>query len=183
MIRAAEAQGVETAPDPAAPPPSLVDLINGLIEPVAPPPVSLIPQTWGWVGLALVLGFLATWAVLRRRAHRHANAYRRAALYRLSGGPVPAAELASTLRRAALAAYPRTAVAGLSGADWLAFLAQSGGGDFSGATGAELLAAPYRDGQASASPALMAAAKAWLKSHGPLPQAPAARSAVQERHA
>jgi len=143
---------------------TLAGLIGELVEPAPPPPVSMMPQTWGWVGLALLLLGLGIWAFRRWQRVRRANAYRRAALSELAGAQT-VAEIATLLRRTALAAYPRARVAGLAGADWLAFLAQSGGRSFSGAAGDELLSAPYRSGAAPASDDLKAAVRGWITQH------------------
>lgn len=159
----------------AAEPVNLIGLIDGLIEPPPPPPVSMMPQTWGWAVLAVALAVLAGWLIWRWIAHRRANAYRRAALAELDRAGSDAAEIAAILRRAALAGYPRAQVAGLTGADWLEFLNQTGG-DFDAATGAALLAAPYR-GDAAADPAVRKAAEGWIRRHRRPDAAPATAQA------
>lgn len=155
---------------------SLVGLMNDLIEPAAPAPIPLIPQTWGWAVLALILLALAGWGVMRALARHRATAYRRAALEELARATT-GAEAAAILRRAALAGYPRAEVAGLVGADWLAFLDHTGPAPLPPEVGAELLAAPWRDETAPPSPALRAALAGWLRGHDPA-RAPAAREAA-----
>jgi hypothetical protein len=143
---------------------TLVELLD-LLEPVPePPPVPLWPQTAGWLWLAAVLLVTAALLLWRLIAQRRANAYRRAALRALAtagGAPAPIAEV---LRRAALAAYPRTEVAGLYGEAWLAFLDQTyGGGDFRGGPGRAIATAPYAlpEGAADLTPL----AADWLRRH------------------
>ncbi|MES5047036.1 DUF4381 domain-containing protein [Rhizobium nepotum] len=97
-----------------------------------PPQVSWIPQTWGWSVLAgallIMLAVIGTRWILRYRA----NAYRREAVAlvnvieeRLRD---PAArreglrDIAEILKRTALAAWPRSEVASLSGNAWIRFL-------------------------------------------------------------
>lgn len=143
---------------------SLVDLIDGLIEPVEPPPIPLIPQTWGWVALAVLIVLLIAWLVWRWAARRRANAYRRAALTAL-GQAGTATDIAVILRRAALAAYPRVEVASLAGRDWVAYLDRTGRGGFPAAAGEELRLAPYRDEAAAPSAELRDAAAMWLRTH------------------
>lgn len=116
---------------------------------VLPAPVSFMPQTWGWLALALFLLALIAWALLRRHRHYVANQYRREALAelaRIEATLGAAAErgqavtrIAELLKRVALKAWPRTATASLSGKAWLAFLKQHDGGDFSTAPAARLL--------------------------------------------
>jgi hypothetical protein len=151
---------------------NLVDLLDQLRDVVEPPPVSMVPATWGWAVLALLLlgaAALATWAWLR---HRRVTAYRRAALAELRaltptlerGDPGALAALERLLRRTALAAFPRAEVATLTGDAWLAFLDRTGG-RFA-AFGPGLAAAPYApappavDGRA-----LLQAARHWIAHH------------------
>jgi hypothetical protein len=111
--------------------PDAADLAN-LHDLVLPPAVQWWPLSPGWwvlfAGLLAVLALVLTRLLLRYRA----NAYRREArrtLRALAAAPPPdmAARIADLLRRVALVTYPRTAVAGLTGAAWTTFLARSGG--------------------------------------------------------
>lgn len=143
---------------------SLVDLIDRLIEPVEPAPVSMMPQTWAWavlgLGILAVLAF-AVWWVWRR--HR-TNAYRGAALRELRAAPHDAAAIAAILRRTALAAYPRSQVAGLAGEDWLHFLDQQIAGDgFVAGPGRIVATAPYDETKAE--PGLFELAERWIRRH------------------
>ena len=111
-------------PDPAS--------LSNLRDIALPPAVSWWPPAFGWwvlaVGaLAILLLLLARWV-----QRYHANAYRRDAERELRTiARQPPAEvapaIAATLKRTALATYPRDAVAGLTGAAWAAFLARTGG--------------------------------------------------------
>ncbi|AVO39074.1 DUF4381 domain-containing protein [Pukyongiella litopenaei] len=145
-------------------PENLVDLIDGLIDPVEPPPVPLVPQTWGWAALAVLIVVLLAWLLWRWAARCRADAYRRAALTALDQAGT-AADIAVILRRAALAAYPRAEVAGLAGRDWVAYLDRTGRGGFPAAAGEELRLAPYRDDAAAPSDELRDAAGTWLRTH------------------
>ncbi|WP_353472514.1 DUF4381 domain-containing protein [Salipiger sp. H15] len=149
---------------------SLVALVNQLIEPAPPPPVPLTPQTWGWAALALILLALLVWAGWRWYRYHAANAYRRAALAEAERAQTTA-ELATILRRAALAAYPRTEVASLTGSAWTGFLSRTGKGTFPETAGEELRRAPYRQPRAAPSPELRRAALRWLKTHRAAPAA------------
>ncbi|MEM7074611.1 MAG: DUF4381 domain-containing protein [Pseudomonadota bacterium] len=124
---------------------TLVDLVDQLVPPTEPPPVSMLPQTGGWVVLAVIAGMLVLWVVWRWRVRYLANAYRRAALDGLQDAGSNPDEVARLLRRTALAAFSRKEVASLSGATWLDFLDRTGGGtSFSKGAGLAVADAPYR---------------------------------------
>lgn len=151
---------------------NLPELLELLQPVVVPEPVSLLPETAGWwviAGWLLTLGLLgADW--WRRRWQ--ANAYRRQAQAEIDGllvqtnldGPTLAAGIAAVVKRTALAAYPRTQVASLSGDAWAAFLTSSSGNDPQIAAAAQLLAsAAYRvdiDPSQLADPA-----RRWISAH------------------
>ncbi|WP_083098072.1 DUF4381 domain-containing protein [Pseudophaeobacter leonis] len=144
---------------------SLVELYDQLLMPAPPGPVAMWPQTVGWVWLVLGLVALLALAVGKLVAWRRATRYRRAALAELRlAGDDPVA-IAIILRRAALSGFPRDAVAGLHGSDWLAFLdcathrVQFGGT----AAGEVLKQAPYRPQAPHKDLPDMAAA--WIRTH------------------
>ena len=133
-----------------------MDPLAGLADIVTPPPVSWLPQTWGWAVLGAVLLVLLAWMLWRWRKRREANRYRREALgelERISLNEVPA-----LLKRTALAAWPREQVAALSGAEWVAFLKVEGGL-------ADLLNdAEYRSASLS-NEEIKAATRRWIEEH------------------
>jgi hypothetical protein len=151
---------------------SLVDLLDQLQDIVEPPPVSMLPATWGWavvVVLLLAAAAVAAWAWLR---HRRATAYRRAALAELRalapalerGDPGSLVTLERLLRRTALAAFPRAEVATLTGDAWLAFLDRTGGGF--ARFGPALATAAYAPApQAVDDRAVLLAARHWIARH------------------
>lgn len=130
--------------EPAAPPgpdPLTKLALEKLNDIVLPQPVSWLPQTWGWLALALLLAALLAFALWRRHQHHVANRYRREALAELdrleaTSGTPDARVVAEILKRVALHAWPRAATASLSGAAWLDFLKQRG---FSGDSAALFL--------------------------------------------
>jgi hypothetical protein len=102
------------------------DRLHDIVEPVA---VSWMPETVGWIGLALLLtGLLSWWASARLRAWR-AAAYRREALAALeelrSGGAGALPSVPALVKRVAISAAGRRSVAALSGPGWLEFLDRS----------------------------------------------------------
>ncbi|MDF2233608.1 DUF4381 domain-containing protein [Albimonas sp. CAU 1670] len=153
---------------PASAPPNLVDLLDELRQPPPPPPVSMLPQTAGWPVLGLLLLLALAFAVRSGRRRRRADAWRREALAALAQAGDDPAAVAPILRRAALTARPRQAVAGLSGERWLAFLDETAGappersGGFAHGPGRALLHGPY-DGRGASAPGLGALAARWVR--------------------
>jgi hypothetical protein len=106
--------------------------LQNLHDVVAPAAVGPWPPAPGWywlIGGALLALTLLAYRQLRRWQR---NRYRRAALKRLDRirqhGPAlrTGPELARLLKQTALAAWPRTEVASMSGAQWAAFLSATG---------------------------------------------------------
>jgi len=117
--------------------PSVRAALEKLTDIVAPPPVSFVPQTCGWVALGAVALVLAVWGLVLWRRHRQANRYRGEALSELAciertiiEGHDPAEALAAIpplLKRVALAAWPRSRVASLAQTRWVDFLRATDG--------------------------------------------------------
>ena len=143
---------------------NLVELLDQLIEPPELVPISMVPQTWGWVvlGVALLVTLLA--AVLKWRNRYNANAYRREALRALEAADNDPATIAQILRRTALVAYPRREVASLAGDDWLGFLdAQLPDGGFQNGPGRAIATAPYTPTEPEIE--LPKLARRWIRRH------------------
>ena len=143
---------------------TLIDLLD-LLEPVPEPPqISLWPQTAGWVWLGLAVMCVVAWLSRSWLKSRRANAYRRAALKEIAAAGDDPAALTVIVRRAALAGYPRTEVAGLYGEDWLAFLDEAyGGTGFREGPGRLLATAPYTP--ARSAPDLASLVALWVRHH------------------
>jgi len=117
-----------TAADPAS--------LENLFDIVVPPPVPWWPPAPGWFVLGGVLLVLVFWGAWRAWRRWRAAAYRRAALaewrqlktHAADPGHREAAlrQLPELVKRTALAAFPREAVASLSGTEWLRFLDRTG---------------------------------------------------------
>ena len=115
--------------------------LENLHEILLPDAVNWVPQTIGWyVIFGLVLFVTGYWVYGRLQRFRR-NRYRRLALTELAfierelqqpeGRAKALAEIPVLLKQTALAAFPRSEVAGLSGDRWLAFLDKTmGGKDF-----------------------------------------------------
>jgi len=115
--------------------------LEKLHEIVLPDPVSWMPQTVGWYVVLGLIGILIAWWFYGRFRRYRENRYRRFALSELAvieqdlqrpeKRARALAEIPVLLKRTALAAFPRSDVAGLSGEKWLAFLDKTmGGKDF-----------------------------------------------------
>lgn len=154
--------------------------LRSMVEPVAPPPVPMGPDTpSAWLAIALLVAGMLTisWWLFRRW---RAEAYRRAALRELDRVGLRAAdrgqraaaliELNALLKRTALAAWPRASVAALSGEPWLRFLASTGAPRVERRSLAPLNEVVYRSSAAAnlddaATRAVLAAARAWVRHH------------------
>lgn len=103
-------------------PENLIDLLDKLVPPSEPAPISLVPETAGWYLLALLLT-ISVFGLIRVLFKRHkANAYRRDAIAALPLAAKDAGMLARIIRHTALVTFPRAEVASLYGDDWAAFL-------------------------------------------------------------
>jgi hypothetical protein len=105
--------------------------LSNLRDIVLPPPVSYWPPAPGWWILAAMVAALLVLLVARQIIHHRHDAYRRTALREIAALPTPldaegAQKLSAILKRAALVAFPRAEVAGLTGTAWLRFLDTSG---------------------------------------------------------
>ena len=145
----------------ATEPVSLVDLIDQLVDPPVPEPVSMVPETAGWWIVGAVAALALAWGVRRLWLHWRANAYRREALMALASTGDDPATIATILRRTALAGYRRREVAGLAGEDWIAFLRKTG--RFPESAGEALLRAPYAPGADAGE--LRRVAETWIRTH------------------
>lgn len=148
---------------------NLVQLLDRLEPAPEPLPISLMPQTVGWIWLAIGLVFGMLFLLQEVLRHRRANAYRRAALAALSEAGDDPARIAQIIRRTALAAYPREDVAGLTGEHWLAFLDRTLPGDkFSDGPGRVIADAPYT--KVPTTTGLADLARHWISSHKSAPR-------------
>jgi predicted negative regulator of RcsB-dependent stress response len=92
--------------------------LRDIVVPDAPPFWPPAPGAWVALGVILALVFLVAWRI---RTQRKRNAYRKAGLVLLVKSKT-AHEISVTLKRVALAAFPRASVASLYGDQWAAFL-------------------------------------------------------------
>jgi predicted negative regulator of RcsB-dependent stress response len=145
-----------------------------------PAPVSYAPQTIGWAFVALLIVaivLVAMWFAWKRHER---SRYRREALVELkriearlndeATRATALAQIAPLIKRTALAAAPRSEVASLSGASWLAYLNKTHDA-FDDESGALMYSASYapREHLARVTPQqaarLVQAARAWIGHH------------------
>jgi hypothetical protein len=156
--------------------------LQSLNDIVLPEPVSWMPQTVGWVVVAVGITLLSMrWAWARYQRWLR-NRYRREGLELLdrirrelpdpTRRPEALRSLPGLLKRIALSAAPRTDVAALSGSEWLEFLDTTYGAPaFSGGAGRLLPTLAYAsDDRVAAVPAeeidtLMELAGDWIRDH------------------
>ncbi len=148
--------------------PQLLDLMHDLVP---PEPVPLVPQTVGW--LIAVVWIIAIVTISGRHGYQawRRNRYRREALTMLrwidensDDNRQVAEQVATLLKRTALAAYPREQVAKLYGAAWAQFLRETASNDPEVGQAADQLAtAAYRPAVDGAR--LIGPARRWIKVH------------------
>ena len=135
-----------------------------------PPPIPWWPPAPGWWLLAgLLLATLLGLLWWRRRTHLQRAALRELDALVQSGEATESqlAALNRLLKRYALACWPHSEVASLSGEAWLAFLDAHGGGTgFSEGPGRALLIGPYSP-DAKLSPELISLARRWIRTNHP----------------
>jgi len=151
------------------------DALAALRDIHLPEAVSIWPLAPGWWALLFAVLALALLSYLAVRWRR--RSIKRAALRELdalqrdfgsTGDPAAlATSLSSVLRRVALAHFARAEVAGLHGADWFGFLAESGSGvGFPADVGASIDRAVYADPNSTSQrdgEAWVAAARDWIR--------------------
>ena len=102
--------------------PASLDRLHDL---VVPPPVPWWPPTPGWW---IVIGFVVVTLVaitVKGFIRWQAARYRREALALLDDSSIPSSQWPAILKRCALAAWPRTTVAPLTGTMWEEFFSDS----------------------------------------------------------
>ncbi len=108
---------------------NLPDLMEMMHTVVYPDTISMSPETIGWQLLGLWTLACALLITIEQIRRYRANRYRREAIRLVSGLDVhnqqAAAEVAILVKRTAIAAFPRSKVAALTGHDWQKFLLQS----------------------------------------------------------
>ena len=95
-----------------------LDHLRDIVIPEPPPLWPLAPGMWVLLGLIFLALLLIAW---RWRAARKRNAYRKAGLVLLNTAR-STQDISVLMKRVALAAFPREAVASLYGDEWTAFL-------------------------------------------------------------
>ena len=156
-----------------------------------PEPVSWWPVAPGWWALlALLVGAIVMFTLLRkvnrnRRLNRLLRDEIRHELEKIkqhyhhsTNAVMLARDLSQLLRRAGISYYPASDIAGLTGDDWLTFLAQThskerSGLSFSSDNASALLTAPYLDDSAQIeldAEQLIALCESWLlQKHAQIP--------------
>jgi len=162
----------------ARPDPITEAALRSLKDIAIPQPVSWVPQTWGWLILALVLfAAILLWLAMRYRRWRR-DAYRREALRLLDEiardlrsqqtRDEANARLGELLKRTALAAWPRKAIAAVSGNEWADFLSAHQDGEIGSSLRCYLANLEYRGGAtpgAGAIDDLLRDARYWIERH------------------
>lgn len=149
------------------------DALQDLRDVHMPDPISWWPPAFGWwmiMGLLILGGGLIFWAW----AHRIRTRPRRLALAHLKKVKQQYAakaddhwaitQLSHLVRRMALATFPRSRVAGLSGQSWLSFLDTTGHTNlFSDGPGQSLCSGPYQPHGMHAAAEVIPLIERWIQ--------------------
>lgn len=138
-----------------------------------PPAIAMWPTAPGWIMLYIIIIALLGYAVYGRYQTRKRRQIIKYALQQLSQLQTLshhnpdniniAAEISTLIRRTALYYFPRDAIAGLSGQDWLKFLNDSvQTTQFTEASGQLLIDAPYRQNHQTDMAPLFGITHHWL---------------------
>ncbi len=152
--------------------PNAPDPLQDLRDVHMPDPISWWPPAFGWwmiMGLLIIGGSLIIWAW----AYRQRTRPRRFALAQLKDVQQQYAahaddhwaitQLSHLVRRVALATFPRSQVAGLSGKSWLQFLDTTGHtNQFSDGPGQSLCSSPYQPHGPRAAAELIPLIERWI---------------------
>lgn len=153
--------------------------LTGLDELALPPPVSYMPQTWGWGVIGLLVLAAVGWGAWRAWKRYLRQRYRRAALLELDAlapdtrdperRTAAVAMLAVLLKRTALAAYPSAGVGAMTDRAWIEFLNRHRG-RFETSDGHYLAMASYARKGLDDTPqadidALVLRARQWIREH------------------
>lgn len=146
--------------------------LKDFAEVVPPDSISWLPQTAGWLWLAVAALSFAAYNAWRALKHWYRNRYRREAIARLqalAGTSEPAdrvADINRILKITALVAYSRERVAKLSGESWVNFLNQQCEQPPFNREHRELLAnSVYRCQESGQPQQLMQASLQWIEMH------------------
>jgi len=130
-----------------------------------PPPVSWWPPALGWWVVLAALVIAAGFAALKGWRRWQARAYRRAAVRELESAR-SIAEIAAILKRTALAAYPRSEIASLSGQAWCQWLQETGGQPVPNAVAKVLSEGIFaKSAEENARQEVSAFVRAWIQNH------------------
>ena len=141
--------------------PASLENLHDIVQPV---PVSWWPIAPGWwILLSLLVFAVLAIAVVAWRLWR-ANAYRRTALRELQG-TTSADQMAEILKRTALAVFPRSDVASLSGAAWSDWLSRTAGVPVSHQVREMLTRGVFATPEPSSVNELQAFATYWIRHH------------------
>lgn len=145
--------------------------LDKLHDTVVPPPVPFWPPATGWYWVMGLGTLLVLSLACKLIEHWHRNRYRRAGLLELArletarSDPHTLPELAALVKRVALAAFPRTDVAALSGSEWLRFLDEREGTKVFTVGPGAILESGYARQPPLASRELFDAVRHWITHH------------------
>jgi len=139
--------------------------LRNLRDIAQPPPVSWWPPALGWWVLLAAILIAAGFAAFQGWRRWQASAYRRAAVQELQSAQ-SIAEIAAILKRTALAVYPRSEIASLSGQAWCQWLQDTGGQPVPSAVARIFSEGVFaKSAEENAQQEVSAFVRAWIQNH------------------
>jgi len=140
--------------------PGSLSNLRDIVTPDAAPRWPLAP---GWYVVIAVVVVAVVYCAIRTWKQWKANAYRRAAVTVLEDAD-DSSEIATALKRTALAAFPRSEVASLTGDAWCDWLEEKGPGPIEATARESLARSVFAKGEIDLE-AMRGYAISWVKEH------------------
>ncbi len=138
--------------------------LNNLRDIAVPPPVSWWPLAPGWWFVIMIVASVLSYIAYLSWRTWYSSAYRREALNALAQSTT-IAEVSNVLKRTALAKFPRSEVAALSGEQWCTWLQRTGKESLSNVVQKAFTIDVFTNADLSSLPEVLIFAESWIRTH------------------